>query len=345
METRSTLPAPELAWVPDERNALEQVMLLQPQTTGCISVMAHEPPDSGQFVWRRGDFRIFWIFRSSLCNIGCRGHFREQIEDGCCLLIPAGIPVFFWREGNSSYCSDIEFDAQRCEVDRLSAERRSPVFLESTPDGAMGFAAVAFSLNEHLSKLAMPIFSENTVFRVGDPAFEPARQLLTQVLAHARPGDLLGTQLVKTFLMSLIDGANRTRQLVMTEVPREAAENPHIMEVLRIISERMNDSSLNLESIASAVHLNASYLSGLFSQLMRKTLVRYIQEKRVLAARRLLLTNPYLSIKEIMGQVGINTPQQMSRTFKKILGCSPSAFRASVEEAVGEDSGDDSNEE
>lgn len=327
------------SWLAHDENALEQMALLQPHLTGCIAARVEDPPESGQFIWRRNDFRILWIARAPLYNIGCRGHFREQAEDGCAILVPPGLPVFFWREGNSSYCNDLEFDAVRCEAGRQPATFRSLRNLENAGEATLAFAAASFSLNEHLAKLAMPIFAENTILRVNHEAFEASRIFLGQLLTLSPNGQLLGSQILKTFVMALINGASASRQLVTSEIPREAAENPHIMEVLRIISERLDDHSLNLESIANAVHLNASYLSGLFSQLMRKTLVRYIQEKRVLAARRLLITNPHLSIKEIMAQVGINTPQQMSRTFKKILGCSPSEFRASIEDQLADEPG------
>jgi AraC-like DNA-binding protein len=315
-----------------EDNALEQLMLLQPNLNGCAIARLKDTPESGQLIWHKDDFRVFWTFRSPLYNIGCRGHFREQIEDGCCLLVPAGVPVYFWSEGNASYCNDLEFDGKQYEASETPKEKRNLEYLSNTPEGVVFTTfGLAFSLPETLAMLAMPIFTENTIFRVAGKDFDAARVLLDQIIQLDNHNGLYGSQLTKTFLMSLIQSAQKTNQLVLTSIPREAAENPHIMQVLHIVAERINDSSLNLDSIANEVHLNASYLSGLFSQLMDKTLVRYIQEKRVLAARRLLITNPHLSIKEIMGQVGINTPQQMSRTFKKVLGCSPSEFREQLD--------------
>jgi AraC-like DNA-binding protein len=54
---------------------------------------------------------------------------------------------------------------------------------------------------------------------------------------------------------------------------------------------------------------------------------RYVLERRLSAARNLLLSHPNLNIEEIARQLGFSSSSHFSSTFVRRMGCSPATFR------------------
>ena len=77
---------------------------------------------------------------------------------------------------------------------------------------------------------------------------------------------------------------------------------------------------------AELLHKSPKTLANLFAKVSDKTPLQFIQERRMLEARRLLYyTNK--NIKEIAYEIGFQDIQSFGRFFKKIEGLSPSLFR------------------
>ncbi len=77
---------------------------------------------------------------------------------------------------------------------------------------------------------------------------------------------------------------------------------------------------------AAMLNKSPKTLSNLFSKLADKSPLQYIQERKMLEARRLLrFTNK--SIKEIAYEIGFEDLQTFGRFFKKIEGISPTEFK------------------
>ncbi len=88
-------------------------------------------------------------------------------------------------------------------------------------------------------------------------------------------------------------------------------------------------ANLNLKTIAQKLNVNASYLSTLFKQETNETLTEYVTRKRMEYAT-LLLNNSDLPISEIAAFCGINDLQYFSKTFKKVVGHTPSEYKKLV---------------
>ncbi len=88
-------------------------------------------------------------------------------------------------------------------------------------------------------------------------------------------------------------------------------------------------ANLNLNEIAKKLNVNASYLSTLFKQETNETLTEYVTRKRMEYAT-LLLNNSDLSISEVAAFCGINDLQYFSKTFKKVVGHTPSEYKKLV---------------
>lgn len=104
---------------------------------------------------------------------------------------------------------------------------------------------------------------------------------------------------------------------------REACDH---LEKARIYIREHISESLTLGNIGEAIHISSSYLSRIFSSLAGQSLSDYINEERISLSRK-LLTQTNLSIDEISGQCGFNTPNYFSTVFKKYMGQSPVCYR------------------
>lgn len=89
---------------------------------------------------------------------------------------------------------------------------------------------------------------------------------------------------------------------------------------------------LSLETVAHIVNMSANYFSEKFKQATGLRFVEYVTRARVEKARN-LLQNPKLRVSEIAFQVGFQSISQFNRAFKKVVGSSPSEYRAELADA------------
>jgi AraC family transcriptional regulator of arabinose operon len=78
--------------------------------------------------------------------------------------------------------------------------------------------------------------------------------------------------------------------------------------------------------LAQLVHLSPSRLRHLFKNETGTTLSHYLKAVRLRQAEVLLRTT-FLSIKEIVIQLGMTSSSNFARAFKKTYGVSPTAYR------------------
>ncbi len=106
----------------------------------------------------------------------------------------------------------------------------------------------------------------------------------------------------------------------------DRAEPVEIWKARKLIRDH-SDGELSLTEVARLVNLSANYLSEKFKEVTGINFVRYVGQTRTAKARD-LLRNSNLRISEIAFAVGFQSLSQFNRTFKKLSGRSPSAFRA-----------------
>ena len=82
----------------------------------------------------------------------------------------------------------------------------------------------------------------------------------------------------------------------------------------------------NLAEYAELMHKSSKTISNIFSKIGSKSPSQYIQERKMLEARRLLQSSN-MQIKEIAYEVGYEDLQTFSRFFKNKEGISPSKFK------------------
>lgn len=87
---------------------------------------------------------------------------------------------------------------------------------------------------------------------------------------------------------------------------------------------------LSLSRLAALHFVSPTYLSAQFKKEMGQTITDYINDTRIRQAL-LLLNASHLTIGEIASQCGFSDANYFTRTFKKLLGKTPKAYRQEIQ--------------
>lgn len=116
-------------------------------------------------------------------------------------------------------------------------------------------------------------------------------------------------------------------------VQRNHAEPPVITRARQFIQEHQGEP-LSLGQVARAVNTSTFYFCKLFKKVTGVNFTEYVSRVRVEKARNLLL-NPNLRVSEIAYEVGFQSLTHFNRVFKKLLGQSPTEYRAQLPASSG----------
>ena len=117
-------------------------------------------------------------------------------------------------------------------------------------------------------------------------------------------------------------------------VCRTIAES-HCSKYFKLIADARNftreryHEALSLQSVAEHVHMAASYFSYIFKKETGENWSGHLTRIRIEKAME-LLKDPLIKTYEVAFLVGFNEPNYFSNQFKKIVGCSPSEYKASL---------------
>lgn len=145
------------------------------------------------------------------------------------------------------------------------------------------------------------------------------------------------TSIDKTQMLNKLDICTNTTELctafinelkeTLCTIQKKLSENKisaSISMACKYINEHLSES-LTLESVASRVYLNSTYLSELFKTETGKNFKDYILEKRMELACE-LLKSP-MKISDIAIKAGYSDAKHFSKTFKKYKGISPKEYQ------------------
>lgn len=109
-------------------------------------------------------------------------------------------------------------------------------------------------------------------------------------------------------------------------VQRENAEPP-VIKRARDFIESNQAENLSLPQVARAVNTSTFYFCKMFKKATGLSFTEYLSRVRIEKAKDLLL-NRHLRISEIAFEVGFRSLTHFNRVFKKIVGESPTEYRA-----------------
>lgn len=111
-------------------------------------------------------------------------------------------------------------------------------------------------------------------------------------------------------------------------VQNENSEPPMITRAKEFIRENQSED-LSLEQVAKAVNTSTFYFCKMFKKATGINFTDYLSRVRIEKAKNLLL-NPNLRVSEIAYEVGFQSLTHFNRVFKKIVGQSPTEYRAQL---------------
>jgi AraC-like DNA-binding protein/ligand-binding sensor protein len=111
-------------------------------------------------------------------------------------------------------------------------------------------------------------------------------------------------------------------------VQHDNAEPPVITKAKEFIQEHQTEN-LRLGHVAKACNTSTFYFCKMFKKVTGINFTDYLSRVRIEKSKNLLL-NPNLRVSEIAFEVGFQSLTHFNRVFKKILGQSPTEYRAQL---------------
>jgi AraC-like DNA-binding protein len=113
--------------------------------------------------------------------------------------------------------------------------------------------------------------------------------------------------------------------------PKRQDSLGHILRMTQYIEKHLLDFSL--EQMCSFLHLSKYYTCHLFKRVTGLTILEYVTEQKLSAAKNMLLFTD-MSISSIANECGFSSFSLFSQSFKKHIRVSPSAFRRGLLPAI-----------
>jgi AraC-like DNA-binding protein len=111
-------------------------------------------------------------------------------------------------------------------------------------------------------------------------------------------------------------------------VQQTSAEPPLVTRVKEFV-KAYGGEEITLSDAAKAAHTSTFYLCKVFKKATGMCFTEYVSRTRIEKARELLL-RPNLRVSEIAYEVGFQSLTHFNRVFKKLVGESPTEFRATL---------------
>ncbi|WP_458126644.1 AraC family ligand binding domain-containing protein [Paenibacillus sp. Z3-2] len=200
----------------------------------------------------------------------------------------------------------------------------SVVHYEADQDDPWEYSWVAFQGSNSPSFLQQACLSEHhPIFDLGNEDDE-MRSCLHRMV-HSRNThkgwEISMTGLLYQFFSILIDQANSEHLQPMPDYSKET----YVTQVMDFI-EMNYANAITVQSVASHVGLQRSYLCSLFKDQMGSSIQSYLVHYRMRRAAQLTL-DPNLTIGDIARSVGYTDQLLFSKMFKKVMGEAPTYYR------------------
>jgi AraC family transcriptional regulator len=162
-------------------------------------------------------------------------------------------------------------------------------------------------------------------FLIHDPVVE---SVMTRLAVEARAGSPSGQlyaesacEFLAHHLLQTSSSRSRSRTPSAGGLPR-----PRLRAVLEYIEEGLGEP-ITLRQLAELAGVAPRHLERAFRQSVGSPPHAYVVQRRVAAARLLLLSEPRLPVESVAARVGFSSSSHLATAFRRHMGCSPAAFR------------------
>lgn len=172
-----------------------------------------------------------------------------------------------------------------------------------------------------------------SVFEEGEKTFDmaesdPDRQRMELLPAPTLGGEQLIKNYLELFLISLMRSLTETEQGNPVFIEKSELQGRLVSHIIRMMDENLT-GSLRVEDIARQTNYSRAYIFREFKRATGKSIIAYYNERRIRRSAELLSTTA-LSVREIAECLGFDTPNYFSKSFKRIIGVTPTVYKRSV---------------
>ncbi len=149
---------------------------------------------------------------------------------------------------------------------------------------------------------------------------QPKKEFGLQYLAHIFAVDRQDCFTLYTMLERICEIANQTL--------KKKNQNAHatIQQMIAYIDAHFSED-IGIDVVSGYIQMTPNYLSTIFHAHTEKTFTRYLTDKRIEEAKKLLLVNPNIPISTIAQQVGYKSARYFSKKFHQTTGIYPHEYR------------------
>ena len=120
-------------------------------------------------------------------------------------------------------------------------------------------------------------------------------------------------------------------QNAVSEISQDTSIKTNIIDNIKeYINQHYMDPNLNVAAVGYYFDVTPYYMSNLFKKSEGLSILEYITKTRIEASLELLKDN--ITIAKIAEEVGFNNTNTYIRQFSKLMGCSPTQYKATYED-------------
>lgn len=138
-----------------------------------------------------------------------------------------------------------------------------------------------------------------------------------------------GQQLIKNnleiLLIDLMRSLTETEQGNTIFLSDDELDNKLVNDVIKIMNDNVFES-LSIDDIVKKINYSRAYIFREFKRTTKKSIMEYYTDLKIKMAKKMLRESDY-SITEIAEKLCFDTPNYFSKTFKKINGVTPTAYK------------------
>ncbi len=118
------------------------------------------------------------------------------------------------------------------------------------------------------------------------------------------------------------------QQLLLTTTATKSSKAKMTwLAICAYVDEHCQDP-INRESVSETFRLNPNHVSRLFQQFSPIGFTRYLTNRRMEVARRMLVEHAEMHVSEIAAMSGFPNPKHFNKLFKQIYGTNPTGYRS-----------------
>jgi AraC family L-rhamnose operon transcriptional activator RhaR len=227
----------------------------------------------------------------------------------CVILMPGA-----WH----SYCVPEHLEVANCCF--------RPALLRNELAAVEGDAAVTGLLDQATWGTLKNANNNPAQLKLREPFFSRAVEYIQQLHQRQDADEPASFLERRGYLLLLLGAISRALSSQERKTWECAARWPQSIRQCVGLIEKNPARPWTLSQLATAVHLDPSYLGRLFRQHLGESPFEYIARRRMERAAALLLSSN-LSVTQIADQIGVESPSYFARCFRQHFGCSAREFR------------------